>query len=478
MKWMIDIKPHRTIMLVAILAWVMQVAGQEEIYKLPFDNVKECTLMPDMQHALIITRTPLLKPEYAIVRDLKQGKNLWKINIGDRNLQTTVTCEGVIISGELTPKKPTVNLYETQSGKKRYQLQIIPVYISEKDNVVMGYKKKTSKQLECYQLSTGELMWKADAAPNKYGIWNDHIRISPHRVVAIADDLLLIDTDKGLLNHTPLKTDISYMSFNAKFGVHVSVRLGVGLGLSLGVSGGIQPGPIPLGSQLGNINSNLLNIDDAVYVSDRDHLFCFDTELQERWRHDFPARTACHADIRMVNDTLVMLNEGYGEYEDGRSTLKGMLVSAGKMFYATYDSQTGTECSFNPIKGDWDEEQFGPQLMLETENVYMADAAQSCLEMVYRPARSLAVYDTKGQLVVVDNNDVTIATIPQDDLYHLVASTSNRLVFANTRRENNVWITDLDRHVTYHMDVNYINLSLMDDKLIVITTKEVRIIEI
>lgn len=474
MKWMIDIKPHRTIMLVAILAWVMQVTGQEEIYKLPFDNVKECTLMPDMQHALIITRTPLLKPEYAIVRDLKQGKNLWKINIGDRNLQTTVTRQGVIVSGELTPKKPTVNLYETQSGKKRYQLQIIPVYISEEDNVVMGYKKKTSKQLECYQLSTGELMWKADAAPNKYGIWNDHIRISPHRVVAIADDLLLIDTEKGVLNRAPLKTDITYLPTSAVIAAAVRTMIGMGMGTVTGT----YTVTIPLGAKLGSINSNVLVDNDAIYVSDRKGLYCYDTELNEKWIHEFPAKTACHADIRLVGDTLVILNEGYGVYEDIKARYKGLLVAAGEMFYATYNPQTGEEFSFDPIKGDWDEEQFGPQLMLETENVYMADAAQSCLEMVYRPARSLAVYDTKGQLVVVDNNDVTIATIPQDDLYHLVASTSNRLVFANTRRENYVWVTDLDRHVTYHMDVNYINLSLMDDKLIVITTKEVRIIEI
>ena len=470
-KRMIDVRKLRITILVAIMTWGMQAAGQEvETYKLPFDNVMECSMMPDMQHALIITRTPLLKPEYAIVRDLKQGKNLWKINLENRNLETTITREGVIVSGELTPKKPTVNLYETQGGKKRYQLQIIPVYINEEDNVVMGYKKKTSKQLECYQLSTGELMWKADAAPNKYGIWNDHIRISPHRLVVIADDLLLIDTEKGVLNHAPLKTDINYMSLNAKFGVHVSVRMGVGLGFSLSASG-----RIPLGSQLGNINSNLLSIDDAVYVSDRNHLFCFDTELRERWRHEFPARTACHADIRMVNDTLVMLNEGYGVYEDGNPSVMGLPVSAGKMFYATYDPQTGAECSFNPIKGDWDERQFGPQLMLETENVYVDNAAQSCLEMVDRPARSLAVYDTRGQLMVVDNNDATIATIPQEDLYHLVASTSNRLVFANTRRENSVWVTDLDRHVIRHMDVNYINLSLTDDKLVVITTDEIRI---
>jgi len=43
-----------------ITAWAMQISGQEtETYNLPFDNVMECCMMPDMQHALITTRTPL-----------------------------------------------------------------------------------------------------------------------------------------------------------------------------------------------------------------------------------------------------------------------------------------------------------------------------------------------------------------------------------------------------------------------------------
>lgn len=474
MKWMIDITKVITMLVCGLMAWSMNAAGQEEIYKLPFDNVMECCMMPDMQHALIITRTPLLKPEYAIVRDLKQGKNLWKISLVDRNLETTVTREGVIISGELTSKKPTVNLYETQNGQKRYQLQIIPVYINEEDNVVMGYKKRTSKQLECYQLSTGELMWKADAAPNKYGIWNDHIRISPHRLVAIADDLLLIDTEKGVMNRAPLKTDITYLPTSAVIAAAVGTMIGMGMGTVTGT----YTVTIPLGAKLGSINSNVLVDNDAIYVSDRKGLYCYDTELNEKWIHEFPAKTACHADIRVVGDTLVILNEGYGVYEDIKARYKGLLVAAGEMFYATYNPQTGEEFSFDPIKGQWNMDQFGEHLTIETESFYVPNAEKTELIPVYRPAKSLAIYDKNDQLVVVDNNDATIATIPQDDLYHLVASTSNRLVFANTRRENSVWVTDLDRHVIRHMDVGYINLSLMDDKLVVMTTQEIRIINL
>ena len=72
-------------------------------------------------------------------------------------------------------------------------------------------------------------------------------------------------------------------------------------------------------------------------MTDRKGLYCYDTELNEKWTHEFPAKTVCHADIRMVNDTLVMLNEGYGVYGDGSSLYKNTLVTAGKMFYATYN---------------------------------------------------------------------------------------------------------------------------------------------
>ena len=499
MKRMIDIMKGRTIVMCVITVWAMQTSGQEtETYNLPFDNVLKCCMMPDMQHALIITRTPLLKPEYAIVRDLKQGKNLWKINM-QRDIEILASREGIIVYGQLDGKKSTVNLYETLSGKKRYELSIIPVYISEEDNVVMGYKKRTSsqlenvmlgnktktgKQLECYRLSTGELMWKADAAPNKYGIWNEHQRIAPHRVVAIAEELLLIDTEKGVLNHKPLKTVINYVFLDSQISGVSASGTSIGLNIATGrgsfsfwigqrMSIGQGSMTIPLGSQLVAINSNVLFRNDVIYVSDRKGLYCYDTDLNEKWTHEFPSRTACHADIRLVNDTLVILNEGYGVYGDGSNMYSNTLVTAGKMFYATYNPQTGDEYSYDPIKGDWNQDQFGEHLMLETENVFVPNAAQTEMTPVSRPAKSLAIYDRNDQLLVVDNNDETLATIPQTDVYHLMVSDEKHLVFAN--KTNSIYITDPSRHIVNHIDANYINIEQMNDKLIVITTQDVKI---
>ena len=472
MKRIIGILNLRTIVICGIMAWTVKAVGQEvETYNLPFDNVMNCCMIPDMQHALVITRTPLLKPEYAYVRNLKQGKNLWKIYLKDRDLETTVTREGIIVSGELKPKKPTVNLYETQSGKKRYELSIIPVYINEEDNVVMGYKKKTSKQLECYRLSTGELLWKADAAPNKYGIWNEHQRIAPHRVVAIAEDLLLIDTEKGVLNHKPLKTDINYLPTGAVLAAAASTLIGMGMGTITGT----YTVTIPLGSKLGSINSNILVGNNTVYVSDRLGLYCYDQELNEKWTHDFPSKTACHADIRLVGDTLVILNEGYGVYEDHNARYKGLLVGAGKMFYATYNPQTGDEYSYDPIKGNWNQEQFGEHLTIETESFFVPNAEKIEMIPVNRPAKSLAIYDRNDQLLVVDNKDVTIATIPSNEVYILMASSNRCLVFANKQKGNSIYITDPSRHIASHIEANFINIEQMDDKLVIMTTQEVKI---
>ena len=501
MKWMIDILKFKTIVVCGIMAWAVKAAGQDvETYNLPFDNVLECSMIPDMQHALVITRTPLLKPEYAYVRDLKQGKNLWKINM-QRDIEILASREGIIVYGQLDGKKSTVNLYETQSGKKRYELSIVPVYISEEDNVVMGYKKRTSsqlenvmlgnktktgKQLECYRLSTGELLWKADAAPNKYGIWNEHQRIAPHRVVAIAEDLLLIDTEKGVLNHKPLKTVINYVSLDSQISGVSASGTSIGLNIATGrgsfsfrigqrMSMGQGSMTIPLGSQLVAINSNVLSRNDAIYVSDRKGLYCYDQELNEKWTHDFPSKTACHADIRLVGDTLVILNEGYGVYGDGSNIYRNTLVTAGKMFYATYNPQTGDEYSYDPIKGDWNQDQFGEHLTLETENVFVPNAAKTEMVPVNRPAKSLAIYDRNDQLLVVDNNDATILTMPSDEVYHLMASNERHQVFVNKRKSNSIYITDSARRIVSHIEANYINIEQMNDKLVIMMTKEIRI---
>ena len=491
----------KTIVFCSIMTWALQATGQEvETYTLPFDNVLECNMLPDMQHALVITRTPLLKPEYAYVRDLKQGKNLWKINM-QRDIEILVSNDGIIVHGLLDGKKPTFNLYETLSGKKRYQLSIIPVYISEEDNVVMGYKSRTSsqlenvmlgnktrtnKQLECYRLSTGELLWKADAAPNKYEIWSDQARISPHRVVAIAEDLLLIDTEKGVLNQKPLKTVFNYVSLDSNisavssngptFGIRITSRntsMIFRIGKRIDMAQGSMT--IPLGSQLGAIHSNILIDNDAIYISDRKGLYCYDSELNEKWIHEFPSKTATHADIRLVNDTLVILNEGYGVYGNGSGQSQNTLVNTGKMFYATYNPQTGNEYSYDPINEEWNQDQFGEHLMLETGNIFVPNVEKTEMIPVNRPAKSLAIYDKNDQLLVVDNNDATIATIPNEEVFHLIATNERCMIFANQKKENGIYVTDLQRKVLRHIEANYISLLVTDDKLVVVTTKEVKI---
>ena len=245
--------------------------------------------------------------------------------------------------------------------------------------------------------------------------------------------------------------------------------------MGMGTITGTYTVTIPLGSKLGSINSNILVGNNTVYVSDRLGLYCYDQELNEKWTHDFPPKTACHADIRLVGDTLVILNEGYGVYEDHNARYKGLLVGAGKMFYATYNPQTGDEYSYDPIKGNWNQEQFGEHLTIETERFFVPNAEKTEMIPVNRPAKSLAIYDRNDQLLVVDNNDVTIATIPNDEVYHLMASDSRYLVFANKQKGNSIYITDPSRHIVNHIDANFINIEQMNDKLVIMTTDEVRV---
>ena len=56
-----------------------------------------------------------------------------------------------------------------------------------------------------------------------------------------------------------------------------------------------------------------------------------------------------------------------------------------------------------------------------------------------------------------------------------MASDSRYLVFANKQKGNSIYITDPSRHIVNHIDANFINIEQMNDKLVIMTTDEVRV---
>ena len=79
---------------------------------------------------------------------------------------------------------------------------------------------------------------------------------------------------------------------------------------------------------------------------------------------------------------------------------------------------------------------------------------------------------------MIDNNDETIATIPADEVYHIVVSDERHLIYTNQKKGNHIYVTDLERNVLQHIEANYINLMLQDNQLVVSTTQEIRIIKL
>ncbi len=51
---------------------------------------------------------------------------------------------------------------------------------------------------------------------------------------------------------------------------------------------------------------------DNLFLADQSHIFCFDTQLRNRWYNTFEDTKAGHSKFCFEGDTIILINEAYG----------------------------------------------------------------------------------------------------------------------------------------------------------------------
>lgn len=358
--------------------------------------------------------------------DLINKQLLWKQPINFGRSQITCLAEGVLMSG-IDNK---VSLLSRETGEKRWEADLFPIYTDDSLGLVLGYNFAASNKLRAVGLKFGNDLWEKKV-PHNYG-WSHVLDLDQNKRLIVADELHKLDFMTGEM----LTYEGKPGSFDTKSALLkglASVAAGAVGGMAGG--GGYYYSYIPVGSNtITGLTSNILSQDSLYYWADREHISCLDTMLNVVWKTEFPNLKASRSQLFVQDSKLFMLNYGYG-LREGVS-----LKKYGRPFIACYDLQNGKELFFNrlSLKKDmiedalrtddalymlfddgmayqeltdsvvnvvpWDTKQYGKLKGILSRTLYVANSDTTAFQQLIFDGEHCLVYTDLGVIYEVNKN--------------------------------------------------------------------------
>lgn len=265
--------------------------------------------------------------------DTKESKLLWKYPVDYSKSNITCLSEGVL----LEERGHGISLLGKETGVKRWETDVYPIYVDDSLGLMLAYKSITSSKLQGIGLKFGNKLWETKI-PHEYG-WNEVVDAGSNKRLIVADELHKLDIMTGEL-----------LTYEGKPGAHdTKAALLQGLAavaggvLSTAVTGGMGYYYVPVASNtITGLTSNILLQESHYYWADRQQISCIDTTFNVVWQKEFPVK-GTRSQLFMQDDKLYMLNYGYGLREGGSRR------KYGRPFIACYDPQNGEELFFNRL---------------------------------------------------------------------------------------------------------------------------------
>ena len=123
--------------------------------------------------------------------DTKSSQLLWNQPIDFSKSRITCLSEGVLIT-EIGSK---ISLLSKETGAKRWEADLFPVYVDDSLNLALGYNSPTSNKLRAVSLKFGNVLWE-NKMPHQYG-WNEVLDLEQNKRLIVADALHKLDFMTG-----------------------------------------------------------------------------------------------------------------------------------------------------------------------------------------------------------------------------------------------------------------------------------------
>lgn len=232
---------------------------------------------------------------------------------------------------------------DAETGEDKWDVENGMHYVDIQNNVAVGYfAGGGSNLLQGIDLGTGKILWER-IVNREYG-WNSFRYLNDNIVLFTAAGLHAVSLRNG--------TGWSYDAVTGKKDYTVSIIasvLGSIAGTLLSAAMDFYNGAYLVFAGgynlLGELVSNTLVDGEHIYLSDSETIGCVGFNGQVKWRHKLPKKIASKATIFLRDDSLFMINLGYG--------IKGRMVkSYGTPFIASFDKNTGEKFFLREFEGD------------------------------------------------------------------------------------------------------------------------------
>ena len=231
-------------------------------------------------------------------------------------------------------------------GNHVWTRNILPVYVDDSANVVLGYRAKwnsfngdlefhNKNILYAYRLSDGSELWSDTISHYTRWGWNK-VQYLPEtgNYLVWADQLMLIDPQTGVVKRMTVNTG----------------RYGVPVGLSKkdhstnhNSDADYAFTPYVDRGYWTGIKSNIVFKDNLIYLADGEDLYCMDYDLNVKWFTQLPKDKTSSMHINIDGDHITLLSSGL-------AYLEGCSYEVGKPFVAQYDLATGKQYFLNYLK--------------------------------------------------------------------------------------------------------------------------------
>lgn len=310
-------------------------------------------------------RTPY-ELSYIMSFNLGNKDIIWSSGLKGRINDTRPTKYGMLVtSGDET------RLLDNNDGTMLWTTQLYPVYMDDSLDVLIGYKSdlRKSSKLRAVRISTGEQIWEGKVNRSVSWGWNNIHKTDDDRIIVVADDINLINPATGEIKAVEAKTGYTETGKMAISMLASATSMALGYiaarnipgkgydtyymcyyggpnGVFMGYAG---PGGFFFLNNYGpyvvnGLSSNILEHGSSYYIADRNSLRCFSKDMEQQWQYDYPTKKASASYIIGEDNSIYMLNYGYG-LSNGQERRKNSLP-----FIASINPHTGEQQMFCAIK--------------------------------------------------------------------------------------------------------------------------------
>lgn len=267
--------------------------------------------------------------------DLKGQELLWKRPINFSKSRVTSLSEGVL----LAQGGNKVSLLSKETGERKWETDLLPIYVDDSLDLLLGYSSAMSNTLRAVYLKYGNDLWQKKIA-HQYG-WDQVVNTEGNQRLIVADNLHQLDFITGDLRTYPGSPGASDTKAALLQGLAAVAGAAAGIAASGGKAYSVY---VPAGpNTITSLNSNILMHNSHYYWADRKQISCIDTTMNAVWQTKLSDSRGSKSWLFVQDDKLFMLNYGYG-LANGISQRK-----YGRPFIACYNLENGEEVFFNRL---------------------------------------------------------------------------------------------------------------------------------